>query len=70
MLEAVVHNMEQLLIFPDRKIEFTDFGLAAIQAVSFVLGSHGTTPHGIFYHLGQSTRRKVQELRVTVTPTM
>jgi len=64
MLQAVVSKMEELLIYPDPRIVITDFELAAIQSVSAVLGPHVIT-QGCFYHLCQSTWRKVQELGMT-----
>ena len=64
MLQAVVLKMEELLIFPCPRIVITDFELAAIQSVSSLLGPHITT-QGCFYHLSQSTWRKLQELGMT-----
>jgi hypothetical protein len=40
------------------------FEQAAMNAVTAVLGSH-VNVHGCFYHLTQSTWRKVQELGLT-----
>lgn len=65
MLQAVVDKMEELQIFPDPRIVITDFELAAINTVSLVLGPQVTT-QGCFYHLSQSTWRKIQELGLTV----
>jgi len=53
--------MEELHIYPDPKTIITDFQLAAIQSVAAVLGPDVAT-QGCFYHLCQSTWRKMQEL--------
>ena len=64
MLQLVVDKLEALQIFPDPRTFITDFELAAIQSVSMVLGPQVTT-QGYFYHLCQSTWRKIQELGLT-----
>lgn len=61
LLQAVLDKMETMQIYPDPKVVVTDFELAAVQAVPLVLGPHVST-QGCFYHLTQSTWRKIQAL--------
>ena len=62
LLQAVLDKMETMQIYPDPRVVITDFELAAIQSVALVLG---VTTQGCFYHLSQSTWRKIQALGKT-----
>lgn len=64
LLQAVLNKMETMQIYPDPRVVITDFELAAIQAVPLVLGPQVAT-QGCFYHLTQSTWRKIQDLGLT-----
>ena len=48
-------------LFPDPSVLYMDFEKAAMQAATRILGEH-ISIRGCFYHLCQSTFRKVQEL--------
>lgn len=61
MLKAVGRETEKLGVTCDPKKVVCDFELAAINAVAAVLGTH-VQVQGCFYHLCQSTWRKIQEL--------
>lgn len=64
LLKAIVEKCDQLSYSVDPTTIVCDFELAVINAVTAVLGSH-VTVHGCFYHLTQSTWRKIQELGLT-----
>ena len=64
LLQAVLTKCEEYDLYPDPTTVITDFEKAALQAVTSVLGDHVST-QGCFYHLTQSTWRKVQELGLT-----
>jgi len=58
MLRAVIHACHQFGFTPDVSVVMTDFEIAVMRATTDVLGSH--VQHvGCFYHLTQSTWRKV-----------
>ncbi|KAG7166465.1 putative Inosine-5'-monophosphate dehydrogenase 1b-like 13, partial [Homarus americanus] len=61
LLQAVITQCEHLGCYPDPSTIITDFEQATIKAVSSVSGEH-TTVQGCFYHLTQSTWRKIQDL--------
>ena len=61
MLHAVVTKCEELRCSADPTTIVCDFELAAINAIHSVLGRH-VAVRGCFYHLCQSTWRKIQEL--------
>lgn len=61
LLKAVVDNCDAMSYSVDPTTVVCDFEQAAINAVTAVLGSH-VNVQGCFYHLTQSTWRKVQEL--------
>ncbi|KAB0805386.1 hypothetical protein PPYR_02356 [Photinus pyralis] len=61
MLRALVSSCEERNLFPDPLSINMDFERAAIQAFQAVFGDH-ITIRGCFYHLCQSTQRKLQEL--------
>jgi len=58
MLQSVVDACRQLGFHPDPSVVVTDFELAVMRATTDVLGSH-IQHAGCFYHLTQSTWRKV-----------
>lgn len=60
-LTAVTSKCSDLGFQPDPTTVVTDFERAAINAVSTVLGPH-VRSQGCFYHLTQSTWRKIQSL--------
>jgi hypothetical protein len=64
LLQAVVDACERLSISPDPSTVIIDFEQAVIKAIPSVLGQH-VMARGCFYHLTQSTWRKVQELGLT-----
>ncbi|KAG7155548.1 hypothetical protein Hamer_G023228 [Homarus americanus] len=59
--QAVITQCEHLGCYPDPSTIIKDFEQATIKAVSSVFGKH-TTVQGCFYHLTQSTWRKIQDL--------
>ena len=61
MLKAVIRGCEELGFSPDPTTIHLDFEQAAINAVKTTFGPHVQTL-GCFYHLTQSTWRKIQEL--------
>ncbi|KAG7157461.1 putative Inosine-5'-monophosphate dehydrogenase 1b-like 14 [Homarus americanus] len=61
LLQAVITQCEHLGCYPDPSTIITDFEQTTIKAVSSVFGEH-TTVQGCFYHLTQSTWRKIQDL--------
>ena len=61
MLQSIVDGCERLGFTPDPTEIVLDFEKAAMQAVSSILGPHVATK-GCFFHLTQSTWRKIQEL--------
>ena len=64
MLKAVVDKCDVVSYSVDPTTVVCDFEQATINAVTAVIGSH-VNVHGCFYHLTQSTWRKVQELGLT-----
>jgi len=64
LLKAVVDKCDAISYSVDPTTVICDFEQAVINAVTAVLGSH-ITVHGCFYHLTQSTWRKIQELGLT-----
>ena len=64
MLRAVFNRCEALLGYlPDPEVVVTDFEVASINAVNEVVGDH-VRIQGCFYHLTQSTWRKIQDLEL------
>ena len=61
---AIVDKCSELHQDPDHTTVVIDFEMAMVRAVSSVLGDQ-VTVQGCFYHLTQSTRRKVQDLGLT-----
>lgn len=61
VLRAVVNKCEEIGLIVDPVTVITDFEKALINAVSTVLGHH-VEHQGCYYHLTQSTLRKVQQL--------
>ncbi|KAK4885203.1 hypothetical protein RN001_001474 [Aquatica leii] len=61
MLRAIVSACEEKNLFPDPTNVHIDFERTAIQAIKEVFGDH-IIIRGCFYHLTQSTHRKLQEL--------
>ena len=61
MLQAIVSRSEQLGFSPDPVNIHMDFEQSVIQAVNSTFGDH-VNVRGCFYHLTQSTWRKVQQL--------
>lgn len=59
--QALVTACSDRDLFPDPTTVVCDFELAVINAVKEVLGNH-ISIQGCFYHLTQSTWRKIQEL--------
>jgi len=64
VLQAVLTKCDQLGHSADPTTVVCDFEQAAINAATAKLGQH-VKVHGSFYHLTQSTWRKVQELGLT-----
>ena len=64
LLLRLVEKAEELNLFLDPEVIITDFELAALNAISSVLGPHVRTKC-CFFHLTQSTWRKLQELGLT-----
>ena len=64
MLQAILDRCETLGFTPDPTTVVTDFELATIQATNSILGHHVST-QGCFFHLTQSTWRKIQQLGLT-----
>jgi hypothetical protein len=64
LLQAVVDACERLSCSPDPMSIVVDFEQAVIKAIPSVLGQHVST-RACFYHLTQSTWRKVQDLGLT-----
>ena len=64
LLKAVVDKCDAISYSVDPITVICDFEQAVINAVTAVLSSH-ITIHGCFYHLTQSTWRKIQELGLT-----
>ena len=58
LLRAVVNTCHQYGFSPDPSVVITDFEVAVMRATTDVLGSH-VAHAGCFYHLTQSTWRKV-----------
>ena len=61
MLQAIVSRSEQLGFSPDPVNIHMDFEQSVIQAVNSTFGDH-VNVRACFYHLTQSTWRKVQQL--------
>lgn len=64
LLHAVLDRCHELNQCPDPNTVIVDFEQSIIQAIAVVLGPD-TNTQGCFYHLTQSTWRKVQELGLT-----
>ena len=64
LLHAIVDKCSELHQDPDPTTVVIDFEMAMVRAVSSVLGDQ-VTVQGCFYHLTQSTWRKVQDLGLT-----
>lgn len=64
LLRAILDKCDYLGFNPDPTNVMTDFERAMINAISTVLGPH-VSSRGCFYHLTQSTWRKVQSLGLT-----
>ena len=64
MLQAVIRKCEEHGYYPDPTTVVTDFEKASMGAVSTSIGDQ-VSIQGCFYHLTQSTWRKVQELGLT-----
>lgn len=61
MFTAIFNKCSENNVYPDPKIMNMDFEQAVIQAAKTVIGEH-LIIQGCFYHLCQSTHRKLQEL--------
>lgn len=61
MLKAIISECEKRDIFPDPSHIHVDFEKAVIQAIRNVFGEHSEVK-GCYYHLTQSTHRKIQQL--------
>lgn len=61
LFTAVDSRCSTLGFLPDPVVIITDFECAAMKALKQVYGE-GVTTHGCFFHLCQSTWRKIQEL--------
>lgn len=57
-IRAIVNQCRQLGYNPDPNVIMTDFEISVIRATKDVIGSH-VEHRGCFYHLTQSTWRKV-----------
>ena len=64
VLRAIVRAADDMGVSADPTTVICDFETAAMHAVTAVLGPH-VSVHGCFYHLCQSTWRKVRELGLT-----
>ncbi|KAL8593787.1 hypothetical protein ACOMHN_041261 [Nucella lapillus] len=64
LLQAIVDKCRLLHMEPDPSTIVIDFEQAMMRAILAVLGDH-ITVQGCFYHLTQSTWRKIQELGMT-----
>lgn len=64
LLKAVVDKCDAISYSVDPTTVICDFEEAVINAITAVLGSH-VNVQGCFYHLTQSTWRKIQELGLT-----
>ena len=60
-LQAIMDHCQTLNAYPDPRTVIVDFEKAVIQAISAVFGP-ATSTQGCFYHLTQSTWRKIQGL--------
>lgn len=65
VLRAIVRAADDMGVSADPTTVICDFEIAAMHAVTAVLGPH-VSVHGCFYHLCQSTWCKVQELGLTM----
>ena len=65
MLQILIEESALRNWFPDPQIVLTDFEKATINAVKATFGNH-ITIRGCFYHLTQSTHRKIQNLRYEI----
>ena len=61
LLHAVMAKCQGYGIYPDPSHIVTDFEKASLGAITTILGEQVST-QGCFYHLTQSTWRKIQEL--------
>jgi len=66
MFTAIFNKCSENNVYPDPKIMNMDFEQAVIQAAKTVFGEH-LIIQGCFYHLCQSTHRKLQELGIRIT---
>ena len=64
LLHAIIDKCSEMHQDPDPTTVVIDFEMAMVRAVSSVLGDQ-VTVQGCFYHLTQSTWRKVQDLSLT-----
>ena len=64
LFQSVVDKCGEYSPYSDSELVVTEFEKAAIQAASSVLGKHMRTQM-CFYHLCQSTYRKIQDLGLT-----
>lgn len=65
LLQAILDKCDDLGCVCDPEFVILDYETSVIQAVRSVLGD-GTQSKGCFYHLAQSTWRKIQELGLVV----
>jgi len=61
MLQIVTHKCAERNLFPDPQIINVDFEKAVINAIKTVIGED-VQIQGCFFHLCQSTHRKIQQL--------
>lgn len=61
MFQIIMEECSKRNLYPDPKYLHLDFESAVIEAAKEVIGNH-INVRGCFYHLCQSTFRKVQEL--------
>ena len=64
LFASIIRKCEELQFTPDPLKVITDFEQSVIRAIQTVFGAH-VTIQGCFYHLTQSTWRKVQQLGLT-----
>ncbi|XP_045126264.1 uncharacterized protein LOC123513257 [Portunus trituberculatus] len=63
-LQALMDHCHEIELYPDPTTIIVDFEQAVIQAISNIFGPE-THTQGCFYHLTQSTWRKIQDLGLT-----
>ncbi|XP_022162593.1 uncharacterized protein LOC111028312 [Myzus persicae] len=61
MLKIIIHKFAERNLFPDPQIINVDFEKAVINAIKTVIGED-VQIQGCFFHLCQSTHRKIQQL--------